>query len=67
MLSPSQSFTALALTSQPTELLLALIAAALLGRKTLVTRTARNLIIAEVLKFTLSLPSTHGRRRVDRT
>jgi len=56
MISPSPPLT---LASQPTELLLALIATALDSRKALIPSSAGNLLVAEVLKFALPLPTTY--------
>jgi hypothetical protein len=56
MISPSPPLT---LASQPTELLLTLIPAALHRRKALIARATGNLLVAEVLKFALPLPTSH--------
>jgi hypothetical protein len=63
MVAPSPP---LALASQSTELLLTLVATALRSRKALVTSTASDLLVAEVLKFALPLPASHRDRQFGR-
>jgi hypothetical protein len=48
--------------SETTQLLLALIAAALLAGQALIPGTARHLLIGEILKLALTLPFAHPTR-----